>query len=410
MMSSLLMSTLSAYGTQLCFEAEVDYDDSDVYGATEDYHRLNTPKKLRGVLAMHRVAGSGGAFINTFADHDGSDPGCIDIATAPGIVYEVRVQTQARVAGHDIDVVQSFTGDPWEETVTSGAPLHLQPSWTFTVNPASPNRGWNVLVASAFSLHRRTGGLPPFSLTYHLTNGQGQLHRPTGCTGNSCLVVQPPSHVDLYLDDPLARRKFAIAYGTGRALLMVAGMRDNDLDDSAEDAYCGDVSSAVALNSVEHDSAAALSGLAYLYAATVWNQTTEDDCSFTVWTDANWDLQSGACYGSDPIESPAGHVISCVDGPTMAPKKNQRDYCQQVFVGNDPEAGTSVPIDWMRFLWERQHEGDESFGDMLTTFANAFNAPTWPTTGAVYGVLQSAGWFGPRAYEAKAEAHGVKQP
>lgn len=394
---ALLAPLAVAAPRTICLEAEIAFDDVDV-GGTEDYFQTNTNRPLRGGVLMYKTSTS----VVYFATHvafDGADPGCIELDLDPTLTYDLKVPTLARVEGIDIDVVQSFTGQAWEtdfagQSFASSAPV------TYVVNPGAPNRAWNVLTASSFALHRRHGGLPStYKVTFHLTNGSGALSSP--CSNGSCV-----SGTDIYLDDDLAHRKFAIAYAMGRTFLNFLGLQANQYDTGADNTYCGPTTAGLALHSLEHDSAAAIYGYAQFYAATVFNKTTEADCSMVSSVSADWDMQGGACY--DEVESAAGHVLSCADGPTVVPRRNQRAYCAYRHVGNDPGALETVPIDWVRYLWEAQHLG-ASFSAITDAYETAIQSATWGTWPNVQArlALSNAGLFTLVDTGALAVEHGV---
>lgn len=102
-------------------------------------------------------------------------------------------------------------------------------------------------------------------------------------------------------------------------------------------------------------------------------------------------------------ESPA-------EGPTVVPRRNQRQYCTERHNGNSPADYESVPLDWARFLWELQSSGLEDFRDITDHYANAINSGVWTSTGS--GVADSfslspAHMF--KVHQAQAREHGVSQ-
>jgi hypothetical protein len=159
------------------------------------------------------------------------------------------------------------------------------------------------------------------------------------------------------------------------------------------------------LHSIERDSAAAVAGYAWFYAATVFNKTNESDCGMVSRNAADWDMQGGVCY--DEVESPAGHTLSCAIGPTLVPRKNQRQYCADRHIGNDPADTSSVPIDWVRFLWALQFSGAEDFASITSLFDTAITGGSWTSTGTgVHTAFTAAGLFTGASGTLAAE-HGV---
>ena len=122
-------------------------------------------------------------------------------------------------------------------------------------------------------------------------------------------------------------------------------------------------------------------------------------------------MQGGVCY--EEVESPAGHTLSCADGPTLVPRRNQRQYCTDRHLGNDPADTSSVPIDWVRFLWALQFSGAEDFASITSMFDTAINVldvnnnKIWTAQGSgVHDALSGAGLFTGASGTLAAE-HGV---
>ncbi len=389
----LLASLAYAVPREICLEVEVLYDDADINGL-EDYFVTNANRPLRGARLYYKPTTTG-IYTYVNVDFDGSSPGCTTLDLSPTTSYDLKVSTLAVVDGHDINVVNSLTGIPWEVAFPSQSFL-LPGSYQIVVNQAAgPSRYWNVLAASSFALHRRDGGLSSaYGVTFHLTGSLGTLSSP--CGGASCI-----SGTDIYLDDDLAYRKFDTVYAMGRTFLNYLGLAASQLDKTAPNSNCGGTSAGLALQSIEHDSAASVAGYAHFYAATVFNDTTESDCGYVNRLEANWDMQGGVCY--DAVESPAGHVLSCATGPTMVPQRNQRAYCAQRTDGYDPGDNKSVPIDWVRYLWELQAAGTVTFGDVTAAYDDAIHDSSWTATGSGAGTaLDNAGLF-----IGDSDAHGV---
>jgi len=367
-MISLLLGVAHAVNMTVCFEADIDFVDVGI--GQEDYFQTNTARPLRGVRFDYGVVGGGFSALQ-WADSGG----CKVLDLLLNTPYTFRVYSTALVNDHTIEVRQSFTGQRWQATVTDSFPTALGTK-TLVVNPGLPNRGWNVLAASSFALFRRDGGLTPaYNVNFYLTNGAGALNSPAGCGGNSCIVG-----TDVYLKDDLANRKFAVAFFMGRTFLNHLGLAAADIDTTAANTYCGSSSNENALHSIEHDSAAAVTGYAWFYAATLFNETDDDECGLVNRIAANWDMLGGTCY--DGVESPADHAMSCAVGPSLVPAKNHRAYCDQRYNGNDPASNTSVPIDWLRYLWDLQSNSLADFAVITSEFGDAINHAAWSPTGS----------------------------
>ena len=367
-MIAWLLGVARAVNVTVCFEAEINFIDVGI--GQEDYFQTNSPRPLRGVRFQYGVVG-GALSPLLFADSSG----CVVLNLLLNTTYTFNVHSGALVNDHYIDVRHSFTQQRWLATVTGNFPNALGTK-TLLVNPGAPNRAWNVLTASSFALFRRDGGLTPaYNVAFYLTNGSGVLDSPSPCNGSSCVIG-----TDVYLKDDLANRKFAVAFAMGRTFLNHVGLVTADVDTSAANTYCGPTTTESALHSIEHDSAAATAGYAWFYAATVFNNTGEEDCELVNRLAADWDMLGGTCY--DEVESPADHAMSCATGPSVVPARNQRAYCDLRHDGNDPAANTSVPIDWVRYLWDIQSNQLADFAVITSSFSDAINDPPWRTTRA----------------------------
>ena len=91
-------------------------------------------------------------------------------------------------------------------------------------------------------------------------------------------------------------------------------------------------------------------------------------------------MLGGECF--DEVESPADHAFSCAEGPSLVPRRSQLQYCRDRYQGNDPSADRTVPIDWLRFLWELQSSGAEDFADITSAYEAAITHVSWSATGS----------------------------
>lgn len=110
--------TFAAFGADrtLCFNAETLYLDVGLDRSSEDYYSTNdNNKKLRGLRIYYRPI-PGAIWSSGYADYDGANAGCIVLDLDPTLNYEVKVETSARVDGHDIVALKSDLSTPsvWE--------------------------------------------------------------------------------------------------------------------------------------------------------------------------------------------------------------------------------------------------------------------------------------------------------
>ena len=384
-----------------CVEAQVAYEDVGLDGALDDYFETNANRPLRGARLLYKQSNVAN-FTAVYVNDGATDPGCVTLTLDDTFTYDIKIVSRAVVSDHTIHVVNSNTGNPWER---AWANRSIAGAGTVVLT-VGPHRAWDVLAASSFALYRRDGGLPAtYGPTFRLTDDAGVLTAPPSCGNASCVVGS-----NIYLTDDLAHRKFPIVFAMGRTFLNEMGLAASDVNAAANNEWCGDSSATLALNSIEHDSAAAVAGYAWFYAATVFNNTLESDCGLVSQVAANWDLlgdpSGDHCFLDE--ESPADHPLSCADGPTLVPRRNQLQYCEDRYAGNSPAAHRGVPIDWVRFLWELQSTGAEDFATITQAYKDAVDSGSWSATGGgVQAAFSAAGGL-LDVHGALAQAHGVK--
>ncbi len=219
---------------------------------------------------------------------------------------------------------------------------------------------------------------------------------------------------DIYPDDDTARRKFQTAYLQGWALLHAMGWSATDYDDSADDEHCGNGSGAVlVLETLEHAPAGFLEGFAHWYSATAFNREDEADCSYVYWRPSNWD-RLDTCFADR--EALSGHVLSCATGPDLppfeglVPETDYRGYCALRAPGATLPSGTVVPLDVVRFLWDRVlNDTGYSMLDVGQTYEDQFQSLPSSNWRLDFTNVAAALGANATAWGDAAEAHGLDQ-
>lgn len=361
---ALLAATAHAATVQVCINVDVNFDDSDVPGATEDHWADNGPKALRGVKVVITETFGAQASMSAFAETTGTDAGCAtfdNISTTPGDTYDISIRSSFEVGASTIDVRNSAPGNAWFAQTVANQHAFTSTNLTLDGN-VGPHRVWNVGGAAAYALARHGSGraLTP---TFYVTDSSGVLTSPCG---GPCVQGD-----DVYIHDDGARLKFAIAYQLGWVLADRIGVGSLNWASNQPSACTstGDKD----LSSVEYWPAAAADGLAHFYAASAFNDLG-DDCGYTTWRDMDFDGMGPPCF--DEVDTAALRPLSCATGRApLVPATDQLAYCEassNVALGN-----ASTSIDFLRLWWDiASHEPEVVFRDVVDIYVET-QPPTW---------------------------------
>jgi hypothetical protein len=406
------MSAAWAVTSTFCVNYDVDFVDSDVPSATEDYYHDNGIKPALGILvkATSTLASASG-----HAATSGPSAGCVTLSLPAG-TYTVTVESVIRHTPQHVASVlngkKNLSGVhlPFSHVGLSG--------WVATAGttpiqlPTRPH--WDTAAAVGQTFERNRGGRPSFNLKVYVPEmvlGNPVWNLPASCpTSGSCL-----NGTDLWLVSEDTDRKFTIAYRLGWAILAHMGYDRAALDKTAEDYHCRANDSALALGNLEHTKTAFAEGYAFWFAATAFNQSDQADCSMVYGRASNWDLLE-ACH--QRLEAGVGHVLSCATGPSLPPyeplvgAQNYRQYCKDRSPGFELSTyafpgGAAVPLDVMRFLHTTL------FGDSNMTrskVGNAFAASVNANSSVYYSNLRihwSAQGGDVPFFNAQGAEHGV---
>jgi hypothetical protein len=90
-------------------------------------------------------------------------------------------------------------------------------------------------------------------------------------------------------------------------------------------------------------------------------------------------------------ENTAGLMLTEADLPDL-PAEVSTLFFGGISLVNDPAASTTVPLDWLRFLWALQSSGLEDFNLITGYYSAAINDTDWaPTGGGVIKAFVDAG-------------------
>ncbi|MCZ7585030.1 MAG: DUF3152 domain-containing protein [Deltaproteobacteria bacterium] len=257
------------YNVVLCLRYEVDYQDAD----GGDWWNTSDDKTARGIRALvQRNSDSA----DVFYGYTNASTGCTPTLTFNvGQTYLVRLYSEATVANSNLIRVLFSDILPWRyfRTVASSFNPGSPGTYYFTMDDWDTQNIPQTAAAAGYAVHNRYGGMS--GETYILYN---QACSPGG---PSCLNSDTG---ELYFNDFGKRHKFIIAHEVGHA---VGYKRDEG--ESPDGSGYGATSTQCSewppninhdFASKEWQGAAVSEGFAHFYAATVWNDPSESDCSF----------------------------------------------------------------------------------------------------------------------------------
>ncbi len=340
---------------RFCFEHDSTFTDSGqertpsctTDGTCEDLWTVDQPHAARGILASITKNGSTHW---SYTEDSGSLTGCTDSFVPSGGDsgwYTVRVYSLANVEGRYVvsgNLNGSVANSAWSVYRSgSGTSTH-----TFSGSPGQSFAQFNVLSAASEAVSVIPTG-PDLDI---------RVAPETACDGNCYL--RDDETVNIQTDNDGHLTKYIIAHEIGHAVMhdtLGAGWTSNCAGFSTGGANCQSNGSH-AMTSKEHSSCALSEGFAHFYAASVWNNDTDNDCWFTYW-------------------SPDNTPVSCELGSATYPVKYLENQCLQSW------SGKGVELDWMRALWDYYQDPSPSprpdFDDVLD-FVDA--APAWTTSDA----------------------------
>ncbi len=299
-MSLLLLTALAhAVPVTVCVDYSLDFDDTGLAGADEDYFATNAATPAKGIAI--RAIGSGSTQIDKIGGVLPLNPGCADFDLDAAQTWTIQVISRMERGLRSIDVRSSGgSKGRWVRTAVS--------NWTATAGtynitlPVADH--WSVLAAAGQALTRNDAGRATADIDYYVPHTDGTLYLPSACDTDPCV-----DGTDVYVDSDTAARKFQVAYLQGWALLHHMGWSESDYDITQDEGFCGDMDSGeeLALHTIESPEAGFLEGFAHWYSATAFNDETEANCTYVVWLPANWD-RLDVCF--EAREAPSGHVIS----------------------------------------------------------------------------------------------------
>jgi hypothetical protein len=366
---------------KFCIEHTGTYDDSN---SNQDFWTTNTKRLARGAIAQVNRNGTpilSPTFLGDGLGSGDTGTGCTPTMTvsSANASYAITVWSGGYVNGNYVVSVDHT--DKQMRTVSTTSVISSG-SGTYTVEMSIPSGDtfdiMNVYNAGAYSIYRHAGGLIDKYYTYEVNAGTSGRSNGGPITICSC-------H---------GKRKFVISHETGHHLMQFAANNGvHGKDTGASNAECDETPSSEShsLLSKEYSGAAFYEGFANFYAADVWNDDDETDCSFQYWK---------------PLPS-GGGTVNCQTGAGSA------DFPNAYMEANcTVAAGRGVELDWMRAFWYLHTVGaapDPSFNEILAWVVDAALSPDWDRDSAYQELI----WALPFASEiytswpAAASVHGV---
>lgn len=210
---------------------------------------------------------------------------------------------------------------------------------------------YNVYNTGAYAIYRHDGGMNGETYDYRLDSGGSRY-----TSSDNIIWINDDS-------TPHTDNKFVIVHETGHAVLdhKVGGTVWQGNYGASNN--CDEEPSSHSMRSREHDASAFLEGFAHFYAADVWNDDDETDCSFRYYKDVEGALRTVDCEFNNTRFEEYYHETQCVGG-----------------------TGYGVELDWLRAFWDIHTNGsapDPSFADILDWID--FGVHTGYLYGGTYG-------------------------
>ncbi|MGD8860807.1 MAG: hypothetical protein PVI30_12425 [Myxococcales bacterium] len=370
-------------------ELQTDYADSAENFSDglpdEDNWKTNIPRRARGIF-VHDVYRYTAGFPTVVPDGftgDGlgsGDPGkgCTPwFSTSPGW-HHVGILSVGAVNGNYVVATRngSFVdAGGWIYVSSSGTKVMAFDSELTLANVFNE---FHVYSAGAYSIYRHAGGLT--GEIFHYAVGPG-----TGYNSKDQIIK---------ISDNRSDEKFVISHETGHAIIQrFANGLANTGRDSAPVGSCPSepATEGHSMRSQEYSAKAFYEGFANFYAADVWNDDDENDCTLAYWKDVSGSKRRVDCRdgAGDPLFPKAYLDTQCGGG-----------------------AGLGTELDWMRVFWNVHTTGSRpSFDSMVNWIGDAIieadAGGDWGDATA-YDVLDAAasGDIGDN-WDVAAPAHGI---
>jgi hypothetical protein len=348
------------YNVSFCFEYEVLYDDrtgGDWWNSTAD----KTARGIRAkIIRNHDDA-------EIYYDYTGSNTGCTDtMLLSSNNTYWIKLYSQAKLANNN--KVYVYNNDTDNERYFTSVATAFSPdrSGVFTFDfphySFSTTRVSNTAAAAGYAINKRYGGLSGQTFTLYTQSCPE--------SGGSC---RWPGTSSNYMSEFGRTRKYIIAHEMGHTLGYLRNeSSDSVLDYSCGTTFCGEYpgNDFHDLTSKEYQTSGASEGFAHYYAAEVWNDASEYNCSFYYYKSLDFSHDSP---DTDPDED---QDYDCENGDDYL-----GSHCWIL-------VNRSVELDWLRFWWDLRTDEEESFGNIADIWDGA-NPHTWNRYTA-YGRLRGS--------------------
>jgi hypothetical protein len=356
------------YAVSFCFQYEGVFADK----AGGDYWTDDSPKTARGIAADVKRISDGW---HMWLGYTNSDTGCTGTMTLSSTQsYLITLMTTARV--YNSNYVNVLSDDNTYSLYTQVVDTNFVPSYSGQVPPYL----WEdldglhipqVAAAAGYALNKRYAGLSNQTFKYYANDTTSPPCSPS-CTWDEG---------DVYISS--RNLKFNITHELGHA---VAIRRDENLrqspDYSAPNADCNEADPGFSHDfaSKEYASTAAVEGFAHFYAATVWNNPYEYNCSFYYYKNVDFDPRDTT------LETGSQRLYNCETS-----RKFLETNCSLI-------SGRGVESDWLSFWWDLHTDEGWTFG-LISDIYDCANAHDWDAGTDVYNLLRDC-----------ADAYGASLP
>lgn len=341
----------------LCAEYQVDFSDHNGYGKIDDdYFTQATNRPARG--AFLRITASDTP--NSYTSHQLSDsnPACVTVPLDNQKTYTVKLVSKAEVSGKTILVKTSDGVAPEPAGGTANAlftHIGLGPGWTPVANPPTivtgAHRAWTIAAVAAWALHRDDLGTPNATFTFYHEACTDKSVTPWVYGTWSCSNNQ--GH-EIWMN-PGDDSKITIAHELGHTLFALCDEDTSPEQDRTADMGVCDEEHGNG-RTKEYTSYAAIEGIAWFFAAYVFNEPTgaSNSCAFAKAADYNMDCDGSndnTCTNPEDPDNEWDSTPSCGGCAAEAAQGTpDSDYLGTKCDGMVTDRSTR--IDWWRTWWD----------------------------------------------------------
>lgn len=371
-----------------CFTYTVAYED----GATGDFFDPSVYAARGATFRIIRNSNS-----DTFDFTLLESNGCKTI-NLNAEAWTVKLLRTAEVNGNTVEVRSHIDDGLFLTTVeTSWVPDGGTDVWTIGDGTVG---NINIMAVATYAIYTENGGMT--GKTYSFRNDVDPCPTAAGCWAVTTNTIN--------IGSSLFDRKFGILHELGHAMSdKVNGSQGLNADCDAPPNACEGVGDSSGdghyPDTKEFQSCAAIEGIAWAYAAVVFNDTSTSPCEFQTHFEPDWDQD-------DVNDAAEVEVFGCEGQPITG--ELGADYLGDRCLGSGATTNRGNEFDWIRHYWDLRTDGPFAWSTLLAQWALA-DAHDWTANGTGSGgnfpaerLHDAAFWVGIQAtYDSFGSFNGV---